>query len=201
MKDLVVFLVFAMSGITIGAALKCIKCSADGKEDCTGSSIQCENKNDFCIRKISHSIRNGTEKPKVTKGCLNVSKVCNSIIPLTSNDFRSLAYTKCCHKDNCNNGTLKLPNIKSRSNGLRCPSCLEEGSNKCYRHKTVVCNDSEHKCFVFIGEAKRPGKEDVKYYMSGCTTKLACDFSRGALGGPMGEHPRTVFCSEARKAG
>nr|QDH44595.1 sodefrin precursor-like factor C [Hyloscirtus phyllognathus] len=198
MKHLAI-LVFAMSGITIGEALRCLECKAEGKTNCPGQSVECMDKNDFCVTSIEYDILYGNLTPTIRRGCMNVSKVCDGTIAMNSTGYQLMFHNDCCYTDNCNSGEIKMPKLNTTGNGLQCPSCFVEGGYECNSHQPVSCSGNQRDCFIYIGKGYIPGTGQNKYYyIAGCTTGDTCEFGPLALVGAEVGVPRILMCKAAQ---
>nr|QDH44589.1 sodefrin precursor-like factor C [Boana cinerascens] len=199
MKYLVV-LVFAMAAIAIGEKLWCLQCKAVGEEDCTGESVMCENEDDICMKGVEHSTLNGDLKIAVNRGCTNISKMCDKTITFTSTKYKVITYHKCCYKNNCNSGIIKMPKQNTAENGFICPACLTVGNDTCdEKTEQLPCINNQQICYVYTGSGSRPGEEDNNYYVSGCLTKDTCDYALASLVGSMPGNSSSMTCSRAKK--
>nr|QDH44598.1 sodefrin precursor-like factor F [Hyloscirtus phyllognathus] len=201
MKYLVVFLVFAMAEITIGEAIRCLQCKADGKSDCSGRSVTCPNKRDFCAKTVEENIANGKLIRTVSRRCLNESEACDKVTVATSTEYLLSLYNECCYKNNCNKGPIKMPKKKTRRNGYYCPSCFTVESNTCTgEHKQLPCTGNQRDCFVFIGKATLPGESEMEFYNAGCITKGACDYIvTSVVGTEVDKANSIIWCSSAHR--
>nr|QDH44590.1 sodefrin precursor-like factor D [Boana cinerascens] len=199
MKYLIVFLVFAMGAITIGEKLNCIECKAKG-EDCTGESVECENEGDFCITAKEYDILNGNSIVSVSKGCTNISGLCDNPMIITSIDALLHLINKCCFEDDCNSDNIKMPEVNTKRNGFTCPGCLVIGSDKCNtKPKKFPCIDNQEECLEYIGGATRTGQNELQYYVSGCITNRGCEYGLPYLVGSIVSNSSSFKCSPALK--
>ncbi|XP_073426001.1 phospholipase A2 inhibitor and Ly6/PLAUR domain-containing protein-like [Dendrobates tinctorius] len=174
MKYFLIYLVFAIGEITIGKALKCEQCKADGQKDCSGPSVECKNEDDICVHGIEHNILDGDRRTTVHKGCFHVTTECNQIITVNTGRFQMKLYNKCCNTDHCNSGPIEMPLLNTTENGLYCKSCFVEGSYKCEKYESVACTCNQGDCIEFSGDATRPGDVEKKYAFAGCASKGVC---------------------------
>nr|QDH44594.1 sodefrin precursor-like factor B [Hyloscirtus phyllognathus] len=195
------FLVFAIAEITIGEAIKCQHCKAEGKSDCTGRSVTCPKKHDFCSRTIEYTISDRKFIKTLSRRCMNKTKACGNILSGTSRGLEVIQYNDCCYTDNCNTGAIKMPKKKPKENGYYCLSCFTVGSNRCIGdHKLFPCTGNERDCFVFTGKATIPGEKESTFYNSGCITEGACDYVPDIIVGTKVHKTSSIRCSAAQRA-
>ncbi|KAM3923185.1 phospholipase A2 inhibitor and Ly6/PLAUR domain-containing protein-like [Leptodactylus fuscus] len=184
---------FSLRSVDSGIAVRCMKCKAIGKNDCTGESVECEHKDDFCTTAIEHNHYRGHMITTVSRGCKNSSILCNGPILMTANEVWALAsFFQCCHTDNCNSGKIEMPLLNYTTNGLSCLSCYEEGSYSCQKYEPLPCIGDQEDCFDFSGLGARPGHKEVPYAIAGCAKKGACKIKYDALVGSKVGHPNKL---------
>ncbi|XP_075134244.1 phospholipase A2 inhibitor and Ly6/PLAUR domain-containing protein-like [Leptodactylus fuscus] len=175
MKYFLIFFVIAMGEITVDGAMKCHQCKAVGKVDCTGECVECPHEDDFCYQGIEYNILDGHWIPTVSRGCHNLTLLCNGPIYVSTTRFQLISNFQCCSSDDCNSEKMTLPPLNLTKNGLSCKSCFVEGSYECDKYEPLPCVGDQEDCFQFHGVGGRPGQGFKKYAFAGCTKKGACE--------------------------
>ncbi|KAM4014880.1 phospholipase A2 inhibitor and Ly6/PLAUR domain-containing protein-like [Anomaloglossus baeobatrachus] len=202
MKYFLVFLVFVVGEITIGEALRCHKCEAEGKKDCTGKSVLCSNKDDVCIKKIVIDIINGVNNTVASKGCSNKTNLCNGPAMAQNKNFLKLSVTKCCNKDNCNRGKIEMPVVNTTENGVTCMTCFERGSTKCKNYEPFKCRGNAKECMEYIGDKSgRPNNvgKPQQFAIVACSSPSGCNNGYDDSGKAQVAEHRILRCNDKYK--
>ncbi|KAH0631443.1 hypothetical protein JD844_005769 [Phrynosoma platyrhinos] len=106
------------------------------------------------------------------KGCTKKAYCFPPSVSFTFPSQRKRRAAKCCNKNLCNRGTVKLPPMQNKPNGLLCPGCFSTHS-KCKATETIKCHGEERYC-VYYDMTVEQGDQLYKFAKRGCGTKLAC---------------------------
>ncbi|XP_067401970.1 phospholipase A2 inhibitor and Ly6/PLAUR domain-containing protein-like [Emydura macquarii macquarii] len=187
--------------LATGLCLQCEQCSSAEKA-CTGDPQTCAPSQKSCLILTSET-RVGTEQKLGTyKGCTETRFCPPRTSSLSSSfDMRVRSSAKCCQRDLCNKGAVKLPRAQPKPNRLQCPGCLSEGV-ECQANDTISCVGPENHC-VYIAGSIATGTRNYTYAVRGCATKSACASKVGVykLPGVFTEIVITSECSPAPKPG
>ncbi|XP_072836060.2 phospholipase A2 inhibitor and Ly6/PLAUR domain-containing protein [Pogona vitticeps] len=202
--SLIFFLFCLLLGI--GVCLRCERCSSSSTL-CTGIPYPCSETEDSClVMTTEYVIANNDRWVATYKGCTK-RKYCPS--PSSSATFpsqRKRRAVRCCQKDFCNKGSVTLPKLSTKPNGLKCPGCFSVHA-KCQPTDTLNCHGSESKCvyydmtveqvFQLLSEARGSqeltpffplpipaGDQIYTFAKRGCATKAVCKNTHQMYGVP-----------------
>ncbi|XP_070610830.1 phospholipase A2 inhibitor and Ly6/PLAUR domain-containing protein-like [Erythrolamprus reginae] len=164
--------------IASGIALKCEVCIGQGR-NCSGHIEVCPPEEDFCGVTAFESVLGELQAQGVIKSCVP-SSVCEggSAHINLGKKGRSRTSVFCCNDDACNtNFPVKLPELDTNVNGLRCPACYASFPDSC-KDDIVDCVGYETQCIDLAGYIHFEEKS-TKVAMKGCTTHAVCDATIG----------------------
>ncbi|XP_075764317.1 phospholipase A2 inhibitor and Ly6/PLAUR domain-containing protein-like [Pelodiscus sinensis] len=158
--------------LATGCCLQCERCTSADKA-CSGEPQDCEPSHTSCLILTSETTVGKERKIGTYKGCTE-AKFCPPRSSSLSSAFglRVRSAAKCCQRDLCNKGALKLPRAQPKPNLLQCPGCVSEGA-ECEANETVRCLGPETHCVYFAG-AISTGTRNYTYAVRGCATKSSC---------------------------
>ncbi|XP_050786443.1 phospholipase A2 inhibitor and Ly6/PLAUR domain-containing protein-like [Gopherus flavomarginatus] len=158
--------------LAIGGSLKCERCSSSDKA-CTGEPQDCAPSQTSCLILTSETRVGKEHKLGTYKGCTE-NKFCPPRSSSLSSAFglRVRSAAKCCQRDLCNTGAVRLPRAQPKPSGLKCPGCLSD-STECQANETVSCLGAENHCVYFAGSIIA-GTRNYTYAVRGCATKSTC---------------------------
>ncbi|XP_026524781.1 phospholipase A2 inhibitor and Ly6/PLAUR domain-containing protein-like [Notechis scutatus] len=164
--------------IASGIALKCEVCIGQG-HNCSGNIEVCPPEHDFCGITAFESVLEELQVQGIIKSCAP-SSVCEggSAHINLGKKGRSRTSVFCCKHDACNTDfPVKLPELDTKINGLRCPACYASFPDSC-KDDTVDCVGSESQCINLAGYIHFE-ESSTKVAMKGCTTHDVCDATIG----------------------
>ncbi|XP_066428744.1 phospholipase A2 inhibitor gamma subunit B-like [Eleutherodactylus coqui] len=155
-------------------SFKCLACSSDTTQTCTGVPIDCPT--DQCMTVSARSIYGTNNFASIYKSCANTA-LCGAEGSITENpELKIRVSVNCCQGTNCNTDLYNIPTENSTPNGVNCPSAYcEDTTEPCNTDlKMMACTGSETCCFDYRGKLKGPDKTVKDYSVKGCISPLAC---------------------------
>nr|XP_028596087.1 phospholipase A2 inhibitor and Ly6/PLAUR domain-containing protein-like [Podarcis muralis] len=165
-----------------GVCLNCERCSSSNSDSCIGTPYTCPLSEDACLIFTSENIVGNDRWFSTFKGCTKKKFCPPTPMGFTFPNQRKRRAAKCCHKDLCNAGSVTLPRLGARPNGLQCPGCFSQNP-RCRPTETLNCHGWERKC-VYYDVSVQQGDEIYTYAKRGCGTKHACVSGPRTLGIP-----------------
>ncbi|KAF7242519.1 phospholipase A2 inhibitor and Ly6/PLAUR domain-containing protein, partial [Varanus komodoensis] len=184
--------------LVIGHGLQCEYCSSKSGS-CVGVPHICQGSENACLILTMENVV-GNQRWLVTyKGCTKARNCPPSPVSFTFPSQRKRISAKCCQKDLCNNGVVKVSRRGSRPNGLRCTTCFSANPH-CQSIKMLQCNGQERKCISYTVTIEE-GDEVNVYAKGGCGTRHACTNKTVNFGvlGMYTEHWKEPKCSRPLK--
>ncbi|XP_042295788.1 phospholipase A2 inhibitor and Ly6/PLAUR domain-containing protein-like [Sceloporus undulatus] len=151
--------------------LQCERCSSRNAS-CTGAPSICQKSSKNCLTVTTEYVVGNERWVATYKGCTKKIYCFAPSMSFTFPSQRKRRAAKCCNKDLCNRGAVKLPPMQTKPNGLLCPGCFSTHA-KCKPTETIKCHGEENKC-VYYDITVEQGDQIYMFAKRGCGTKLAC---------------------------
>ncbi|XP_007440061.1 phospholipase A2 inhibitor and Ly6/PLAUR domain-containing protein-like [Python bivittatus] len=157
--------------IPAGVCLKCEYCSSSSGF-CTGAAHICRPFENTCLTLTTETTIGNEVWLATYKGCTKIKHCVPSPMSFTLPSRRKRSAAKCCRKDLCNSGTVTLPRLGIRPNGLKCPGCISQDLT-CKPTELIHCNGWEDYCVYYDLTVEQDGRF-YTHAERGCGTKNAC---------------------------
>ncbi|XP_060640302.1 phospholipase A2 inhibitor and Ly6/PLAUR domain-containing protein-like [Anolis sagrei] len=187
-------LICFLSLLATGFCLLCERCSSTNST-CSGPPYSCPKKQKHCLIVTTEYLLGNERWMSTYKGCTRKSYCFPPSTTFTFPSQRKRRAAMCCTKPLCNRGTVKLPPMNTKPNGLLCSGCFSKQS-MCKPTETLKCHGKESKC-IYYDMSVQQGDQVYTFAKRGCGTKFAC-LNKPYIGGIPGlfvEMMKTAQCT------
>ncbi|OCT73269.1 hypothetical protein XELAEV_18036249mg [Xenopus laevis] len=159
------------SPLSVVNSLLCPVCHSN-RDTCEYYPVHCEGDETMCLTEKIWTITEKEIEFEFIRRCGKPAE-CSRVGTYSSNIRKFAVSTTCCNSSLCLSPVPTFPSQTANKNGLTCPSCYIENSNRCFGKDPLECVGNESNCINYV---KQEIYENTVTFQSlyGCATDSIC---------------------------